>query len=124
VSSQGGADRGIIGTLEDLSDGGSKVVIVTDASWRSAKTAPAGWRELGFDDSAWDMATVVGNHGDAPWGALLGSSAAKWLWTAPIPDSTADKPNAETGYFRKRFYFSIDGEVSATPGCPPVAPEG
>jgi hypothetical protein len=40
------------------------------------------------------------------------------------PDSTSDKPNAETAYFRKRFYFSVDGEVVSTPGCPAVMPEG
>jgi hypothetical protein len=68
------------------------------------------------------MATVVGTNGDSPWGALLGTSNAKWLWTAPIPVSTADKPNLETGYFRKRFFFGFDGEVSATPGCPLVPP--
>ncbi|HVZ71438.1 MAG TPA: hypothetical protein VHJ20_03605 [Polyangia bacterium] len=122
TSSQGGPDRGIIGELDDLTDGGSKVVIITDATWRSSKTVASGWQGVLFDDSAWDMATVVGAHGDAPWGALLGASDAKWLWTAPIPTSTADKPDLETGYFRKRFFFGFDGEVSATPGCPLVAP--
>jgi hypothetical protein len=122
TSSQGGPDRGIIGQLEDLTDGGSKVVIVTDATWRSWKTAVSGWQGVLFDDSGWDMATVVGAHGDSPWGALLGTSNAKWLWTAPVPASTSDKPDAETGYFRKRFFFGFDGEVSPTPGCPLVPP--
>jgi hypothetical protein len=122
TSSQGGTDRGVIGQLEDLSDGGSKVVVLTDATWRSWKTAVSGWQGVLFDDSGWDMATVVGAHGDSPWGALLGTSSAKWLWTAPVAASTSDKPDLETGYFRKRFFFGFDGEVSATPGCPLVAP--
>lgn len=122
TSSQGGPDRGIIGQLEDLTDGGSKVVVLTDATWRSWKTAASGWQGVLFDDSGWDLATVVGAHGDAPWGALLGTSNAKWLWTAPVPASTSDKPDQETGYFRKRFFFGFDGEVSATPGCPLVPP--
>jgi hypothetical protein len=122
TSSQGGTDRGVIGQLEDLTDGGSKVVVLTDATWRSWKTAVSGWQGVLFDDSGWDMATVVGAHGDSPWGALLGTSNAKWLWTEPVPASTSDKPDLETGYFRKRFFFGFDGEVSATPGCPLVAP--
>ena len=37
TSSQGGNDRGIIGALEDVTDAGSKVVIVTDGAWKSSK---------------------------------------------------------------------------------------
>lgn len=124
TSSQGGLDRAIIGQLEDLTDGGNQVIVLTDATWRSSKVTQSGWQGVLFDDSAWEQATVVGNHGDPPWSALLGTSNAKWLWTAPIPASTADKPNAETGYFRKRFFFGVDGEVTAEPGCPLVPPGG
>jgi hypothetical protein len=119
TSSQDGADRGIIGELDDLSDGGSTPVIVTDGAWRSSKTEQSGWPALLFDDSSWAQATVVGNHGDAPWGALLGTSNAKWIWSAPIPVATADKPNLETAFFRRKFYFGTDGmTISNTPSCP------
>jgi hypothetical protein len=128
TSSQGGNDRGIIGELDDLSDGGSVPVIVTDGTWRTAKGSPdgteqSGWPALLFDDGAWVPATVVANHGDAPWGALLGTSNAQWLWSAPVPADTANKPDLETAYFRKKFYFASDGTtLVTTPGCPVVAP--
>jgi hypothetical protein len=39
-----------------------------------------------------------------------------------VPASTNDKPNAETAYFRKKFYFGTDGStIASTPGCPVVA---
>lgn len=123
TSSQGGVDRGIIGELDDLADAGSKVVILTDDTWKTSKVEVSGWPSLLFDDSAWADATVVGAHGDSPWGALLGTSDAKWLWSAPVPSSTSDKPNAETAYFRKTFYFGTDGStIASAPGCPVVAP--
>jgi hypothetical protein len=119
TSSQAGPDRGIIGELDDLSDGGSTPVIVTDGSWRSSKIEQSGWPALLFDDSTWAPATVVGNHGDGPWGALLGTSDAKWIWSAPVPVATTDKPDAETAFFRRKFYFGTDGTtISNTPACP------
>jgi hypothetical protein len=123
TSSQGGVDRGIIGELDDLADAGAKVVILTDDTWKTSKVEASGWPALLFDDSGWANATVVGNHGDSPWGALLGTSNAKWLWSAPVPASTNDKPNLETAYFRKKFYFGTDGStIASTPGCPVVLP--
>jgi hypothetical protein len=119
TSSQDGNDRGIIGELDDLSDGGSKVVIVTDKTWRSSKVERSGWPATLYDDSGWEPATEVASHGDGPWGGLLGTSAAKWLWSAPIPVSTADKPDAETAFFRKTFYFGTDGTtIQDKPACP------
>jgi hypothetical protein len=119
TSSQGGNDRGFIGELDDLTDGGSKVVLVTDETWKSSKTERSGWPATLYDDSDWDAATVVADHGAAPWGPLLGTSTAKWLWTAPVPASTADKPDLESAFFRKTFYFGVDGTtIASKPGCP------
>jgi hypothetical protein len=123
TSSQGGVDRGVIGELVDMTGGGSKVVIVTDKTWRSSKIERSGWPATLYDDSGWDPATEVGNHGDPPWGALLGTSNAKWIWSAPVPPSTADKPDAESAFFRKAFYFGTDGStVIDTPACPAIGP--
>ncbi len=44
--------------------------IVTDASWKVAARAPAGWIGLRFDDGAWKPARVVGIHPCEPWGAI------------------------------------------------------
>jgi hypothetical protein len=50
---------------------------------------------------------------------VLGSSAAKWIWSAPVPADTANKPNVETAYARRTFYFSLDGaSITSAPACP------
>jgi alpha-L-rhamnosidase len=43
--------------------------IVTDGAWRSSPTAPSGWEQTGFDDSAWPAAEVVAAYGSGPWAA-------------------------------------------------------
>jgi len=125
TSSQGGNDRGIIGQLTVDSDGGTAPLVITDASWRTSMSVPdvdagaASWTAVDFDDSAWSAATVIANNGDAPWGGGFGTSEAKWIWSAPIPASTTDKPNLETAYARRAFYFSLDGgSIASTPACP------
>jgi hypothetical protein len=125
TSSQDGPDRGIIGQLTVDSDGGVAPLVITDAAWRTSMSVPdvdagaASWTALDFDDSAWSMATEVGSNGDAPWGAVFGTSVAKWIWSAPIPTSTSAKPNLETTYARRTFYFGLDGSsISSTPACP------
>ena len=120
TSSQGGNDRGILGELDDLADGGMTPVLVTDASWRVAKDVGTGneWVNLGYDDSAWPFATAIAKNGDSPWGALLGNSTASWIWSGAVPVSTADKPNLETAYVRRRFFFGFDGSVANQPACP------
>jgi hypothetical protein len=120
---QNGLDRGFIGQIDDLSDGGTTPVVFTDDTWLTSTTEQSGWPAELFDDSTWVPAAVVANHGDAPWGALLGTSDAKWLWSAPIPVAVADKPMEETAFFRKTFFFGTDGAtLSGTPGCPPISP--
>jgi len=119
TSSQGGNDRGIIGALKVGTSGNETELLVTDGAWRSSTTEITGWTDLGFDDSAWPFATVIADNGAPPWGTLLATPSAKWLWTAPIPVSTADKPNLETAYVRREFYFGFNGtDLSTTPGCP------
>jgi len=125
TSSQGGNDRGIIGELTVDADGGVAPLVVTNASWRSAKTVPdvdaggSNWTAVDFDDSGWSAATEIASNGDAPWGAVFGTSVAKWIWSATVPVSTTDKPDREIAYARRTFYFSLDGTtIGGTPACP------
>lgn len=41
---------------------------VTDASWKSAQSAPDGWEQPGFDDAAWASARVGAAYRSGPWG--------------------------------------------------------
>lgn len=125
TSSQGGNDRGIIGELTVDADGGVAALVVTNSAWRTSATVPdvdaggADWTALEYNDSAWNAATEIAANGDGPWGAVLGSSGAKWIWSAPVPADTANKPNLETAYARRTFYFSLDGStIASTPACP------
>jgi hypothetical protein len=120
TSSQGGNDRGIIGELTIDSDAGVAALVVTDAAWRVSATEPAAsWTSPDFDDSTWTFATEVAAHGDGPWGSVLTTTGAKWIWSAPVPASTSDKPNLETTWARRTFYFDFDGTtLQGQPGCP------
>jgi YVTN family beta-propeller protein len=60
--------------------------LVTNSNWKVATSAPAGWQNPGFDDSAWTRATDYGPIGSAPWTTgpegLPTGSAARWIWSA------------------------------------------
>ena len=61
---------GIIGCLEIRFADGETLRIETDGSWKRADEEIPGWLETDFDDQAWAQATVLGRHGDAPWGEV------------------------------------------------------
>ncbi|HTQ06324.1 MAG TPA: hypothetical protein VMI54_20830 [Polyangiaceae bacterium] len=120
TSSQDGNDRGIVGQLTVDSTSGTVPLLVTDATWRVSPTETTGWSDPSFDDSSWIFATEVANMGDAPWGNIIPDSTAKWIWSAPVPASTSDKPNLESTYARREFYLGLDGtSTTATASCPP-----
>ena len=70
-----------------LSDGS---LWITDASWKFDPNPAAGddtrggWCAVGFDDSAWQNANVIGPIGTSPWGNAPSSfpagSPANWIW--------------------------------------------
>jgi hypothetical protein len=101
-------------------DGGAPTVLVdTDHAWRASKTEQTDWTTVAFDDSSWVAASEIANNGDPPWGAVFGASTAKWIWSAPVPASTGDKPNLETAFVRRTFYFDVSGTtIGPAPVCP------
>ncbi len=118
TSSQDGNDRGIIGELTVTEGSDVLALVVTDASWRVSTTEETGWEDVEFDDSGWIAATELAPNGSAPWGDVMSSTTAMWIWSAPIPNSTSDKPNLETAWVRRVFYFTADGIPTTDPGCP------
>jgi hypothetical protein len=120
TSSQSGNDRGIVGELTIAQGEATLPVIITDAQWRTAKDEQVGWASLDFDDSSWSFASEIANMGDAPWGSVLAGSNAKWIWSAPVAANVADKPDLETAYVRREFYFDFDGLPANAPSCAPV----
>ncbi|MDB6023321.1 MAG: heme-binding protein [Pedosphaera sp.] len=48
-----------------------KQIVVTDTSWVSAKTGPAGWDGNNFDATGWTKVISLGKLGIKPWGDVL-----------------------------------------------------
>lgn len=115
-----GLDRMIVIDLTFDAGSGEKHV-VTDATWlRSPGGLETNWFAIDFAEANWTAPTIVGTHGDPPWGAILGTSTAKFLWSydSGAVDQTA-KPDAETVWFRKSFYVDVAGAPQASAGaCP------
>ena len=59
---------GIIGKLTIEFTDGKPWVILTDEHWKVTATAASGWNTVGFDDSKWGAAKILGPAGMAPWG--------------------------------------------------------
>jgi hypothetical protein len=113
-----GRDRGLLFELTARVDGVDRVV-VSDAAWSFRGTLEAGWTDVGFDDGAWGSATELGAHGIGPWGPILGTSSAIWIWSFDPNVPVGAKPGAERVYFRRELSFAIDGSVGGTPAaCP------
>lgn len=109
-----GPDRG---TLIDLSVGAAH--LVSDGAWRASTTMASGWSDPTFADGAWGAAVEEGPHGMPPWGAVLGTSAARWIWSYDSDLPAGDKTTLERVYFRRTFYVAEDGTLSDLPaGCP------
>ncbi|KAJ7184334.1 lectin [Mycena filopes] len=48
----------------------SGAYFISDGSWKSNTGTPDGWQLPGFDDSGWAAASIEGQYGVAPWGAV------------------------------------------------------
>lgn len=81
--------------------------LVSDASWKCSTENPPGWYSLGFDDSSWSDAYVIGRNGEVTTPNHCNilteipsiSSNASWIWTASI----ANAPKYDTTIFCRRY---------------------
>jgi alpha-L-rhamnosidase len=60
-----------IGTISLEYADGTTSTVITDSSWQSSQTDPAGWQDPGFDDSSWPAALSVDPYGSGPWGTSV-----------------------------------------------------
>lgn len=112
-----GLDRMIVADLAYTVDA-TEHRIITDATWTRGTTLVAGWEAIDFAEAGWTAVTVEGTNGDAPYGSILGTSDAKYLWSYDSAQVDLDtKPAVETVYFRKTFYVSQGGAPQAAPGA-------
>lgn len=70
---------GVLAALTIALNDGSKLEVVSDASWKVHTEMKAGWRTEGFDDSKWQNARVIGLLGDAklPWSGRVNSESLR-----------------------------------------------
>lgn len=70
VAKNHGGPAGLLLEVE-FSGGGVKTNLVSDTTWLTATTAPAGWTTNALAPAAWIAATSLGQHGVTPWGDVL-----------------------------------------------------
>ncbi len=76
---------GLIACLEVRFADGETLRLMSDATWRSAKSEAAGWDAAGFDDSAWSKAAAIARYGDGPWDKIGGNTELDGPHAAGIP---------------------------------------
>jgi arylsulfatase A-like enzyme len=61
---------GVVGRLAVRFENGETMVVNTDDSWNTSKTADDGWTDTGFDDSGWKSAKEYAAYPSDPWGVM------------------------------------------------------
>jgi hypothetical protein len=113
-----GLDRGVVVDLSFDAGAGAQSVL-SDATWKLSPTLVASWFDVAFVDTAWVAATDEGAHGISPYGHILGTSSARWIWSYDSAISATLKPTTEQVWVRKTFYVDESGRVGEAPtACP------
>ena len=76
---------GFVGKLLVRFADGAEQKLVTDASWKAAKSKEPGWETVKFDASAWAQAMDLGAMGAGPWGAIQTGGTAAWAENRSSP---------------------------------------
>jgi hypothetical protein len=70
LPSPGQNPAGLIARLQIQFADGKPMDVISDDTWRAAKTESAGWDGAEFDDATWAKAMAVARYGQGPWGNL------------------------------------------------------
>ncbi|KAJ7459609.1 hypothetical protein B0H11DRAFT_2059237 [Mycena galericulata] len=102
--------QGLVATILLTYSDGTTDTLFTESSWRATNGSPAGFEQLSFDDTTWDVATVVSSYkaalatrpvvipADPP---VVTLSSAQWVWANDIPANGVVP--AESRAFRRTF---------------------
>ncbi len=75
AATNGGSEAnpaGLIGAVVVEFESGEAMTCRIDGTWKTSDGEQAGWNGVGFDDSSWKAAMVIGKMGDGPWGNFGG----------------------------------------------------
>lgn len=95
-----GGPAAIIAAILVMYSDGTSETIVTDATWKTLRSAPpAGFQQPGFDDSTWIASNTQGLDGVAPWGQTaippaLDLTQSNWVWTSEVATGADSAPIA------------------------------
>jgi len=93
-----GLSAGLLASMADES-------LLSDGTWKVSTVESDDWTKPEFDDSKWEQATELGQHGMEPWKTRnLISSKAKWIWTST---SYYKDMGSHVVYFRYRIGTSL-----------------
>lgn len=96
----------ISGHISTVRVDGALTHVTGDGSWQvQANTVPAGWRDVGFDDSAW--MTPVACVDLRPWESWVPeimADGAVWTWYSPSGDCR-DPSAYGSAYYRLHLYL-------------------
>ncbi len=100
-------DAGAIAGMQAQLVGANNSVLFgsSNPGWKFSLTAPSGWQDASFDDSAWSSPTVASQTA-GPWGNKMpvNDGSAGWIWSAD--------PNGDDNvYFRYSFNYIPPGTV-------------
>ena len=101
-----------------------KVLAETGANWRIVDKNPGkDWQAAGFDDSKWEVATVVNQMGAGPWGDVFGGS--KGRKAGPGSTAVADPESLilQPG-FKADLVYTVPRDLQGSWVSLAVSPEG
>jgi hypothetical protein len=87
---EGSGPGGMRGLLAELTGTGAATAVplsvASDATWKAAADAAAGWQRPDFKDAAWAAAVEIAPYGkgDAPWQGLV--------WDTVVPENVRGQP--------------------------------
>lgn len=85
--------------------------IVSDSTWRSSSSAPAGWADPAFDDSTWRHAYAPYPNSITTPADIAGQpSAAELMWDW----NKEGQPNGRTGPNEAWFRYTFDLQLSSS----------
>lgn len=108
-----GRDRGLVLALSVPSVGAlDPQTLYSDAAWRASPSASPGWEKPDTLPNGWPSAVTQAGDGAPPWGTVIDDPKAQWLWTYDSNQPIEAKIEKETNYFRRDFYFTVDGKLT------------
>jgi putative heme-binding domain-containing protein len=87
--------------------------VVSDATWRASESADQGWAGLSNAAPGWQLATVVGQLGDAPW-ALVNEAAFAEVARQRQPSATAPETLKVAKGFRVELLYTVPKDTQGS----------